>query len=327
MKKFVELVREFECDPCICGKYSPAGKCFYSDKEYYKGNYWFYEAGDFIIDIHDLYIKKDYVIHSMPDMRPYMSLISNYLITGSGEWFTPYQNMSANTMFVMDAAVRNQNYLIHGNSRFFLVGMKFKESMIEKYMMQKLHIGRNEASQIFWETRNDIVRPIGKIAAEIVNCRMESPSAELFFEAKAREWLSITIDAYGKRRKEQKLSEEDRNSIEDVANYISDHYAFDIPQELLEKIALMSGTKLKTSFRSRYQMSITEYTQRKRMNVAENLLLTTSLDIRDIAKAVGYRSSSRFTTLFKRFKGICPKELRDFSRQNFKAGCERAREG
>ena len=59
-------------------------------------------------------------------------------------------------------------------------------------------------------------------------------------------------------------------------------------------------------------MSITEYSQRKRMNIAETLLSTTELEIKDVAKSVGYSSHSRFTTLFKKYKGIYPREVKKF---------------
>ena len=63
----------------------------------------------------------------------------------------------------------------------------------------------------------------------------------------------------------------------------------------------MSGTKLKESFKKNH-LSITEFTQRKRMNIAEQLLVTTDLEIRHIAKTVGYTSPSRFSKLYKRYR-------------------------
>ena len=62
-----------------------------------------------------------------------------------------------------------------------------------------------------------------------------------------------------------------------MANYLDDHYALDVSQQTLEKIASMSGTKLKKLFKQKYQLSITEYSQRRRVNMAETLLLNTSL--------------------------------------------------
>ncbi len=64
------------------------------------------------------------------------------------------------------------------------------------------------------------------------------------------------------------------------------------------------------SFKKKNNLSITEFTQRKRMNIAEQLLLNTDLEIRYIAKTVGYTSPSRFSKLYKRFKGVYPREVK-----------------
>ena len=109
------------------------------------------------------------------------------------------------------------------------------------------------------------------------------------------------------------MSLTDEKAIENVASYISDHYALDIAQELLEKISMMSGTKLKKLFKQKYDMSITEYSQRKRMNIAETLLLNSNMDIKDIAKSVGYSSHSKFSQYFKKYKGMYPREVKKLS--------------
>ncbi len=138
---------------------------------------------------------------------------------------------------------------------------------------------------------------------------MVSPAAEIFFEAKAKEWISIVIDAF-LNRKNVHISLNDNIALENVAKYLDDHYALDVSQKTLEKIAMMSGTKLKKIFKEKYQSSITEYTQRKRMNMAENLLLNSTLKIQEIAEAVGYSSHSKFSACFKKYKGIYPREIK-----------------
>ena len=104
----------------------------------------------------------------------------------------------------------------------------------------------------------------------------------------------------------------DITAIEQVSSYIDEHYNQAIVQKDLEKIAMMSGTKLKNTFKAHYHMTITEYLQRKRINIAEHLIVTTNLDIQTIAKKVGYQSPSRFSTLFKRYRGISPKNIKLF---------------
>ena len=46
------------------------------------------------------------------------------------------------------------------------------------------------------------------------------------------------------------------------------------------------------------------------MNMAEILLLNSSLKIQDIAEAVGYSSHSKFSACFKKYKGIYPKDVK-----------------
>ena len=178
--------------------------------------------------------------------------------------------------------------------------------MLEQYVTNN----DTTVSDIFLDTRDLVTKQLSTLANAILTCTMKDFSATLFFEAKAKEWLSITLDAYAQKKQIPAITPRDEKAIENVSKYIDNHLTYDIEQGLLEKIALMSGTKLKNVFKQKYQMSITEYTQRKRMNMAENLLLTTDLPIKDIAKTVGYHSSSRFTTLFKRYKNRYPKELK-----------------
>ncbi len=141
---------------------------------------------------------------------------------------------------------------------------------------------------------------------------MTSPAAEIFFESKAKEWLSITIDSF-LNKYSNPISIADDEALEIVANYIDDHYATLISQKTLEKISTMSGTKLKKLFKQKYQCTITEYTQRRRMNMAEILLLNSSLKIQDIAEAVGYSSHSKFSTCYKKYKGMYPKDIRKYN--------------
>ena len=165
---------------------------------------------------------------------------------------------------------------------------------------------------LFFNTNTIINKPLERIAKDILNCKMISPAAEIFFESKAKEWLSITIDAF-LNKYNNPISIADNEALKIVANYIDDHYATSISQKTLEKISTMSGTKLKKLFKQKYQCTITEYTQRRRMNMAEVLLLNSSLKIQDIAEAVGYSSHSKFSTCFKKYKGMYPKDIKKYN--------------
>lgn len=307
MSSFSEFLKTLDCQICPnSAGFCSAGQTFHMQGEDFDGCYWYYETDQFIVDIHDFFITKEKIVGSFSGLSHLFSFNSTYIKSANGECFTPYQTLTSNTLLVSSTEETSARFLLHGNSPFLSVGISFKENMIQEYLASS----DIPASDVFFDTRELVTKPLELLANAILTCQMTVPAAQLFFEAKAKEWLSITLDAYLNKSRLRQISAADKRGLENVENYINDHYALDIPQELLEKIAMMSGTKLKTLFSLKNQMSITEYSQRKRMNIAETLLSTTDLEIKDIAKSVGYASHSRFTTLFKKYKGIYPREVK-----------------
>ncbi len=313
MSEYLEFLREYlGAEPCkSCDKYCGAGTAFCISSESFEGIYWFHETESFIIDIHDFFIKKEIMHNGFPDMSSFMSLSSSYIVTANGESFHPYQTVTANSLYIIDTEKIDAGYkfLLHGNFPYLGIGINFKKQMIEEYLASLKNEADISYSDIFFNTQSIISKQLEPIARDILNCKMSSPAAEIFFEAKAKEWLSIAINAF-LNRNAARISADDDEALENVASYLDDHYAINVSQETLKNIAMMSGTKLKKLFRQKYQLSISEYSQRRRMNIAETLLLNSSLKIGDIAEAVGYSSHSKFSACFKKYKGLYPREMK-----------------
>ncbi|MBG9981062.1 helix-turn-helix transcriptional regulator [Facklamia lactis] len=303
------------CEDChLCQKFNPIGKTSLIDQEDYQGNLWHYETATFSLTIHDLFIKENIVFNSMAADASSTSLESTYLLSAKGEWLQPYHSIESNSLYIHSASRPLPSFVLHRQALWLSLNILFKEPLIAQYWDRPLEAF--DPSQPIVKTNPALAQKIGPIAQEIIHCSMCPTASHLFFEAKSKEWLSITLQALMQEQEEKPLKHNDREAIEKVAAYINNHYASEIPQKLLEDIALMSGTKLKTTFKKHFHMSITEYTQRKRINIAENLLLTTDMEIKDIAKSVGYQSASRLTTLFKRYKGIHSKDVRKIAQTN-----------
>lgn len=296
-------------------KYSSAGHTFHFNTDDAEGIYWFYEGNNFTIDIHDVFIKKEIIHTSFAGLDNFYSFYSSYLVTANGESFNPYQNLSSDSLYVINTKnAENHKFILHKNSPYLGIGINFKQSMIDEYLSSYKNKVCNY-EDLFFNTSTITNKPLGKIAKDILNCKMVSPAAEIFFESKAKEWLSITIDSF-LNKYNNPISISDNVALKNVVDYIDDHYATSISQKTLEKISAMSGTKLKKLFKQKYQCTITEYTQRRRMNMAEILLLNSSLKIQDIAEAVGYSSHSKFSTCFKKYKGLYPKDIKKYSSKN-----------
>lgn len=186
----------------------------------------------------------------------------------------------------------------HKHSNYHILNVHFTQKIIDDYLVGQYELSQEMIFQIFQETKCFISDKISKIADEILNYKISSVGSELFYEVKAKEWLSIIINDYYSQQ------------LDNVKHYINDHLTTTIPQDLLAKIAMMSKTKLKNLFKFKYNMTITEYIQEQRMNLAEHLLTTTQLEIKEVANAVGYKSHSRFSSLFKKYIGVYPHELK-----------------
>lgn len=64
-------------------------------------------------------------------------------------------------------------------------------------------------------------------------------------------------------------------------------------------------------FKEQIGMSLKNYMNRARMSEAEKLLETTTLDLKEVAKAVGINGYFEFTQLFKRLMGVTPSGYRN----------------
>ena len=317
MSVFYDFVKNFfSTNECVGNtKYSTVGHTFHFNTDDAEGIFWFYEGENFTIDIHDVFIKKEIIHTSFSGLDNFYFLYSSYLVTANGESFNPYQNLSSNSLYVINTKnSKDYRFILHKNSPYLGIGINFKQSMIDDYLSSYKNKVCNY-EDLFFNTSTITNKPLGKIAKDILNCKMVSPAAEIFFESKAKEWLSITIDSF-LNKYNNPISISDNVALKNVVDYIDDHYATSISQKTLEKISAMSGTKLKKLFKQKYQCTITEYTQRRRMNMAEILLLNSSLKIQDIAEAVGYSSHSKFSTCFKKYKGLYPKDIKKYSSKN-----------
>jgi len=105
-----------------------------------------------------------------------------------------------------------------------------------------------------------------------------------------------------------KISKDEINRLMNVRKYLDTN----LPSPTftsLTKIALMSGTSLKTKFKKMYGSTVFEYFQRMRMERARILLLTHKYSVKQIGRLLGYSNLSNFTIAFKKEFNQLPHEL------------------
>lgn len=113
--------------------------------------------------------------------------------------------------------------------------------------------------------------------------------------------------------KTSRLTEYQSEQIETVRaihEYLMQNIGQRITIDALSKQYLINPTTLKEVFKSVYGTSIAAHIKEHRMELAARLLLETTLSIAEIGQRIGYESQSRFTSAFKSYFHILPKEYR-----------------
>lgn len=98
--------------------------------------------------------------------------------------------------------------------------------------------------------------------------------------------------------------------LQKVFEYVSNNYGNDISAADMAKLCNMSYSYFSRMFKKIMKKSFSEYLTYVRISEAEKLLLTSDMNITEIAFQVGFSSSSYFIQQFKNIKLISPKQYK-----------------
>lgn len=98
--------------------------------------------------------------------------------------------------------------------------------------------------------------------------------------------------------------------IQKVFMYVEKNFGSDITAEEMAKLCNMSYSYFSRIFKKIMKKSFSEYLTYVRISEAEKLLVTSDMNITEIAMDVGFSSSSYFIQQFKNLKMISPKQYK-----------------
>lgn len=98
---------------------------------------------------------------------------------------------------------------------------------------------------------------------------------------------------------------------EAIRMYVEDNYSYELTLSSLADMFHINETYLSGLFKQNAGITFSDYLTKLRLTKAEQLLQENELKLTDIASLVGYSSSSYFSTSFKKFHGMSPKEYRE----------------
>ncbi len=107
------------------------------------------------------------------------------------------------------------------------------------------------------------------------------------------------------------LSMKNETPLAHVVDYIKSNITEQFKLEELSKKACMSPSHFSRSFKKETGLSVTEFVQLERLKIAKKLLMTSRLNVREVAYHSGFTDINFFNRVFKRELGATPGKFRN----------------
>ena len=159
--------------------------------------------------------------------------------------------------------------------------------------------------------------PIGALAPilkEIVRNERRDAVEWLFATAKAHELLYLTLRNATALAAEPdvsiRLTARDRRQLAAAHEILAEEFASAPSLSALGRRVGMNASKLCFGFKKEFGETTSGFVRRLRLEFAHQLLTTSDLQVRHIARRTGYHHHSTFTAAFARHFGVAPKLVR-----------------
>lgn len=98
-------------------------------------------------------------------------------------------------------------------------------------------------------------------------------------------------------------------NIKKAMNYVNINIHHKITAKQVADYLHINNSYLSTLFKKEIGLTITEYINKRKIEIAKDLIINTNLKINEIGDYIGIYDSNYFTKLFKKIEGITPSEI------------------
>ena len=241
--------------------------CYVLSPQKGSGYFWHYFSENmFSIQKQDFVFSEDFFLEC-PD-PDFLSV--QYYTSVCGEEIHPYRQLSPNSLCIHVGARQKKFHAIyHKNVPIRSVSINIQPEFYNYYLHDKFGDEYVDPHNAF--KRMTLVRNFPQIITLLNQIKAydgRGMTAKMFYEGKVLETLVLIMDRARLNMSESRkinISENDKDILMDVADYIDSHYAFKLSLEQLSKIAFMGTTKLKTNFKEYFGCNISDYIIQKRV--------------------------------------------------------------
>lgn len=168
---------------------------------------------------------------------------------------------------------------------------------------------RNNTFGAVFKKNHYINAKIEHILNEITTCEFDGHLKTLYLKAKMIELIGLQL-AQAKEQKVVELKPAEIDKMREVKELIANNLNESYSLSYLARVAGTNEQYLKKHFKLLYGNTVFGYINSCKMQKAKELLLTGNHQITEIAKVVGYRHATHFTSAFKKFFGFVPKMIK-----------------
>ncbi len=184
------------------------------------------------------------------------------------------------------------------------------EFVVQNDSFNDLIFGKNKVMH-FEPLTNRFVR----LFKDVFMSEFDELLLHLIVKDKGYEAVVLFFDHFYKQFYHQKINSskysiDDQKRLYALTDFIQVNLDKNISLDTLTREVGFSKSKLQSMFRYFFHQSIYGYIKNLKFEKANKLLVSTDEDIRQIARSLGYNSSTHFINIFKKHMGISPKQYR-----------------
>ncbi len=164
----------------------------------------------------------------------------------------------------------------------------------------------------YWLTEINTITPAMRLPLEqIFNCPFHGKTKQIYLEGKCLELIALKLeqlkDVNQKTDPSCSLKRDDIARIRHAQKILTAN--LDNPPSLVElaRQVSLNDYKLKVGFRQVFGTTVFGYLHQHRMETARQLLNEQRLNVKEVARSVGYANQSRFAAAFRKQFGMNPK--------------------
>lgn len=167
-----------------------------------------------------------------------------------------------------------------------------------------------DAGENSWFSNINVITPTMRLALEqILYCPFQGKTKQIYLESKCLELIVLKLEQLKEVGSSalSSLKPDDVDRIYAAQKLLADN--LENPPSLMElaRRVGLNDYKLKLGFREVLGTTAFGYLHQQRMEVARHLLNERRMNVKEVAKAVGYANQSRFAAAFHKQFGINPK--------------------